>query len=486
VASAAEWRVILAAALLAGCVHAHAASGPRPNGATHDASVIAEWNASYDGRADLHVTGVVDSAVGGVFTIESGAEGFVEHLEARPDDARAAWERGSRDGRSFVLPACGKGRCQVRYDLRLREAARSLDDIDVGSEEGSAIEAPPSTWLLAPSGGDERALVRFRVVTTAQTAFRTGVFPSKTADGAWDIQLGDLWTSPYSVFGPLRVQTIDVPGGNARVELAITAGQLAVTDDELATWTKDATKAITTYFGRFPLPQALVIVVPSRGRWMGMGKTLSGGGGAIFVRVGERAKSSALHDDWVLVHEMVHLALPSVPREQHWAEEGLATYVEPFARVRAGLERPEEAWAGLVRGLPNGLPRAGDRGLDHTPTWGRTYWGGALFYLLADIEIRKRTNNAKGLEDALRGILARGGDNTRRWSLDFLFRMGDEAIGTPVLTELHTAMAASPYPVDLGEVFAKLGVVTTGDRVELDPQAPLAAIRRSIEGRQDR
>jgi L-lactate permease len=25
----------------------------------------------------------------------------------------------------------------------------------------------------------------------------------------------------------------------------------------------------------------------------------------------------------------------------------------------------------------------GDQGLDHTPTWARTYWGGALFWMMA-------------------------------------------------------------------------------------------------------
>ena len=78
--------------------------------------------------------------------------------------------------------------------------------------------------------------------------------------------------------------------------------------------------------------------------------------------------------------------------EHHWIEEGLATYVEPIARAQAGQFSVKLVWRDLVVGLPRGLPQPGDRGLDFTPTWGRTYWGGALFCLLADIEIRKRMN----------------------------------------------------------------------------------------------
>jgi len=64
-----------------------------------------------------------------------------------------------------------------------------------------------------------------------------------------------------------------------------------------------------------------------------------------------------------------------------------------LGRVRTGGLTAVEVWGDLVRGLPNGLPEAGDRGLDLTPTWSRTYWGGALYWLLADVAIRERTGN---------------------------------------------------------------------------------------------
>ena len=48
----------------------------------------------------------------------------------------------------------------------------------------------------------------------------------------------------------------------------------------------------------------------------------------------------------------------------------------------------------MMRDMPKGLPQAGDQGLDNTATWGRKYWGGAMFCLLADIEIRKATEQS--------------------------------------------------------------------------------------------
>ncbi|MDF2694828.1 MAG: hypothetical protein K0S65_3211, partial [Labilithrix sp.] len=346
--------------------HAHtSANGP----------IVGEYAVHYDGRGDLRVEALF-AQVGARLAVESRADRFVDGLEVSADSDSAKWTPAGRDGEDFVANACATARCRVRYRYHLREAGRRLDNVDIASEEGEVLEAPPSTWLLAPKNGDANARIRFRVATAEGTRFETGVYRSHDVEDAWDIALGDLWTAPYSVFGPLRIRRVE---RGAKIDLAIGPGKLTVTDDELVTWTDDAARAIVGYFGRFPLPETLVIVSPGRGRWVGEGKTLSGGGGAIFVRVGERATARALHDDWVLVHEMVHLAFPSVAREHDWAEEGLATYVEPFARARAGLLTAEDAWSGLADGLPNGLPGPNDRGLDHTPTWGRTYWGGALF-----------------------------------------------------------------------------------------------------------
>ena len=91
-----------------------------------------------------------------------------------------------------------------------------------------------------------------------------------------------------------------------------------------------------------------------------------------------------------MVHEMVHTALPDMDERYGWLSEGLAVYVEPIARVQAGDLTAEEIWQAMMRDMPKGLPQTGDQGLDNTDTWGRKYWGGAMFCLFADIEIRKR------------------------------------------------------------------------------------------------
>jgi hypothetical protein len=130
--------------------------------------------------------------------------------------------------------------------------------------------------------------------------------------------------------------------------------------------------------------------------------------------------------------------------------------------------------------MPNGLPRPKDRGLDYTSSWARTYWGGALFCLIADIEIRKRSDNHFGLQDALRAILEDGGTLDQRWQLREALRSGDRATGVAVLSELYEQWGETPMQVDLQALWHDLGVERNGSRASLNDKAPLAAIRRAI------
>jgi predicted metalloprotease with PDZ domain len=138
-------------------------------------------------------------------------------------------------------------------------------------------------------------------------------------------------------------------------------------------------------------------------------------------------------------------------------------------------------WKDVVRDMPQGEPEAGDRGLDRTHTWGRTYWGGAMFCLLADVRIREQTQNRKGIQDALRGILNAGGVITQDWEIERALAVGDKATGTTVLTDLYHEMSDKPAPVDLDALWKKLGIQRKSDgSIELVPGAPEANLREAI------
>jgi len=268
--------------------------------------------------------------------------------------------------------------------------------------------------------------------------------------------------------------------GTSRLDIVVEKGPFDVTKEGLLDWIRSATEAVANYYGHFPLPHVFVRVTPREGKGIGRGMTFGEGGGLITIQVGTETTRSEFKSDWMLTHEMFHLSFPSVRHEHHWIEEGIATYVEPIARVRAKQLNVREMWFEVVRDLPNGLPERGDRGLDHTHTWGRTYWGGALFCLLADIEIHRQTGNKKGLDDALRGILEAGGNITQDWEIGKALSAGDQATGVQVLAALYDKMKDQPYRVDLDALWKELGIERDGKNIRFIDSAPLAATRQAI------
>ncbi len=424
------------------------------------------YEATYEPAAQvLSVEARYPPGTPGELALEAGSEPWLRDVQSLPQGpAPALAVRGGR-----VITACADG-CAVRYRYALGASGRERQDIDTARTDGPFVIAPPSTWLLAPVGGPDEAELELTVHVPEGHAFVSGLAPDPARGGARTTTLGALRRAPYSAFGPFDVVPIDAE--DTRFTLAIPARGRRPAPELLVAWVRRSAAAVRAALGRFPARHAALIVALEPGDDVEVGFSLAGS--SIVLRVGVDTGAAALERDWVLTHEMLHFACPSQPETRTWAEEGLATYVEPFARARAGLLSREAAWAGLVRGFHFGQPQAGDAGLDHTPTWGRIYWGGALFYFEADYAIRVRTEGRKTLFDALAAIVRAGGTNASGWSLERAFAVGDAATGVPVLTELLEAHGAHALRFEYPAHLADLGVHRSARGIELDPRAPRA------------
>jgi hypothetical protein len=249
----------------------------------------------------------------------------------------------------------------------------------------------------------------------------------------------------------------------------------------LRAWIERSAHIVADYYGRFPAPMVVVTLQGMDGAAVGGGRT-SGEAGSLLIRlrVGREATAETLESDWVLVHEMVHLALPELGPAHDWLAEGLATYVEGVARAQAGNRRIADVWAEDRHSMSMGLPREGEGGMDQTPTWARTYWGGAVYCLQADVAIREQTTNRVGLQTALRAILDESGGYGFKRDIGDVLRMGDAATGTHVLYGLYQQIRITPQVPDLDLLFTLLGVPEDPNNQPFDDHAPLAAIRIAI------
>lgn len=302
--------------------------------------------------------------------------------------------------------------------------------------------------------------------------------PGRSIVGAVAIEgMPSPWTSQV-----VSSQVLRVGGATLQVDFAV--GALDLPHDQVLHWVETAARAVWTYYGRFPVGRARILIEPVAGRRGVLHGTTWGhvGGFPAFTRIelGEHTQQQDLTDDWRMTHELVHMAFPSVAHEHLWLEEGIATYVEPVARVQIGALTQASVWGDMMRDMPKGEPETLSAGLDRSHSWGSTYWGGALFCLVADVRIREQTRNRKGLEDALRGIVAAGGTINQEWPLERALVAADRATGTTVMSDLYKEMGQARMQVDLDALWSKLGVGLRQGQVTLDEHAPEAAVREAI------
>jgi predicted metalloprotease with PDZ domain len=109
-----------------------------------------------------------------------------------------------------------------------------------------------------------------------------------------------------------------------------------------------------------------------------------------------------------------------------------------------------------------------------------------LFCLVADVEIRRATANRKGLQDALRAIVAEGATIDTEWPLQRVLSVGDKATGTNVLSNLYNSWKETAVPVNLAQLWLQLGVQVNRQGMVFESDAPLADLRSSITERPNR
>jgi hypothetical protein len=269
-----------------------------------------------------------------------------------------------------------------------------------------------------------------------------------------------------------------VHSGASFIDVRIADDQFAVSQSELLDWVKNGAKAVNNYLGTFPVAHVTIDITAEDVGGQIQGTTY--GGRLIRMRIGPTAAAKDLADDWVLTHEMFHLAFPTMGQKHLWMNEGLSVYLEPIARTRIGILTAKEYWKELVEGLQNGQPEAGDKGLDQTHTWGRTYWGGTIFWFLIDLKIREQTHGKKSVDDVIKTILAAGGDGSVTWPMEKVLDMGDKASGTHAMHDVYNQLVPQAYSVDFGPIWKQLGVVYNNGNVTFDDKAPLAWLRKAI------
>ena len=260
--------------------------------------------------------------------------------------------------------------------------------------------------------------------------------------------------------------------GETRVAVSI-SGSGEIDSEDLFEWVETTSQTVEDYFGSFPVDQLEVHIQLTSGDSM-HGRTWGYSRPRISLRVGREMSLADIREHWILTHEMCHLAFPNVPGHR-WLEEGMATYVEPLVQARSGNLSRSKFWSDMKWGLDQGQSEPGDRGLAYDSGWGRTYWGGALFWFVVDLELRRSTDNRTTIRDVLRRILASGGNIEVEWTLQEVLETGDRVSPHQTIKGVADRLVYNPGRVELTEIWSNLGVSGAARH-----SAPWASIRDGI------
>jgi hypothetical protein len=261
---------------------------------------------------------------------------------------------------------------------------------------------------------------------------------------------------------------------------------------EIIAWVQATADTVRLAYGRFPNPDAKVIVIPSReNAWGGdspviFGRVTRRGGETIELFVDPDRPINEFYEDWTATHEFSHLMLPLLSQRYRWISEGFATYYQNVLMARAGRYSPELAWQRLTEGFARGRESRPELSPNDAAAGGirqsrmKVYWSGAAIALLADVELRSRPNGTESLDSVLGQLQKCCLPSRRRWSGTQLFEKLDSFLDTPAFMPLYRQYANEDGFPELEPLLEELGVILSENGVILDKQAVLADVCKAI------
>jgi hypothetical protein len=387
----------------------------------------------------------------------------------------------ARRGSEILLGGLGTGEC-VHYAVDLG-AAVELEGRDA-LRRGDAVLLKTGLWLWGPSPRS----------TLGDATLRFELPRGVVASVPWEPR-GEEYVVDETTFGLIgqtaigRAPSTRLEVAGAEIEIVRFPGELALSRTDLEQWIRRSVEAVAGLYGRAPYDRLLVNVVPT-GAGSGpvaFGFVTRGGGISVMLLVRSNARLEDFARDWVTVHELAHAVLPAVRQADAWFSEGVATYYQEVLRARAGIIDPERAWAALDDGFRRGLARRTGRtmrresaDMHQTQAYEAVYWFGALYALMADVELRRAGASLDEAVSKLRDCCLR---SARAWSAERVISALDERAGTAVLRRLADRTLDAPGYPDIASLYAFLGLVRDGrGGIALEASAPGVAIRDAIMG----
>lgn len=344
-----------------------------------------------------------------------------------------------------------------------------------GMAHGDALIISGKAWLIRPRVAEP--LLRAELsIQGADVLLPWQPGP----DGLYHLRAEDLVDSGFHGFGGRRCQA-HLP--DAVLDVAIQGPLTHLKDEQVCEWLRQRAEEVRTIRRNFPYPRISVIVypVPEQDDADIFGMVLWSSPPSIGLLLGQDTRPGSFGEDWMALHELLHLTHPTILPRTTWISEGLATYLTELARSRSGRFSPERAWHELLVGFDRGKRQARGRTMQQMLDEDRPpgiYWVGAYFALRLDVELRKATGNQRGLQDVLELLATQGSTST----VAGYGAAVDAVAGRPLFTALLEAARRRPAFAGLEGLLEGLGVTPTPGGVKLQ-QARDSLVREALDGK---
>ncbi len=429
-----------------------------------------------------------------LMTVEARYEHAINYITARSYSARRflddaqncdTGERLKSRYRTLQLPPQGL-KC-LSYTVDLRGAAKSARFSEI--LDRSNIVVSPTLWMWRPPlDRNEEISVEFHLpngmsvfvpwqaTNDEHTRYRLTASPESG--------------SAIAAFGSFERVVERVADADLTIVLLATRDSPELAP--LTEWVRGTAENIALTYGRFPNPNANVVLIPVRNfGWdsdaaVPYGQVVRDGGETIELMINPRRPVADFYKEWTPTHEFSHLLLPYLDRKQRWISEGFAQYYQNVLLARAGQYIEEDAWqriyAGLERGRESapGLSPNDAAGARERNTRMKVYWSGASLALMADVELRRRSSGAESLDLVLDRFQRCCLPSARSWSGVELFEKFDTLLEEPLFMNLYRQYAdAADFP-DARPILVQLGIEIRDGQFHLNDNAELAFIREAI------
>lgn len=377
----------------------------------------------------------------------------------------------------------------IHYRVAAARASRSN-----GRDAG--MQAASGSWMISPGVWLWRADEAGTLTLDLPPGIRASLpWPSRDAQRkVYQVDAGGGDWPAWAVFGDVDERIVAGDDGS-ELRIAVIDPPSAQRAAALHGWLREVAQAALTAYGRFPVRSAQVLVLEVSSRsdspvpW---GQTTRGAGVAVQLFVRRDARIDELRGDWTAIHEFSHFFHPYLGNSGRWLAEGLASYYQNVLRARAGIVSEAYAWERLDAGFGRGRNSAagismaelsGASRQRHSSGGGgwpvmRIYWGGAAFWLEADIALHRE--RGIGLEQVLAAYSACCLPEAGRVDPDAFIARLDALSQSTVFSRLALAhISARQFPT-LDRSYAALGLRMDSDRAVLsnDPQA--VSLRQQI------